>query len=187
MTSPRITRLSEGQWLSETPATTPTKPFPKAREMSMTSKICGMPITRSMHQEMTASTLGPRVAAATPSSSAITALTTAVSAPMRILSDRPASVRASISRPIQSVPKIKSAHGIQFFRAKSVSSARSPRSIPLTSTAHSRAAVTASKIRARRRLFQCLMCLSPPLSEFWDRQRRTAGRLPSCPQIRWPL
>ena len=69
-----MTRAREGQWLRDTPATTPRKPRPKAREMSMTSRMWGMPRNRSMHQERTASALRLR-AAATPQSRAMTALT----------------------------------------------------------------------------------------------------------------
>ena len=45
------------------------------------------------------------LAAAVPSARATTALTAAVSTPIRMLKERPVSVRESMSRPIQSVPK----------------------------------------------------------------------------------
>ena len=79
-----------------------------------------MPITRSVSQERTVSTRRPRVAAAVPRARATTALTAAVNTPMRRLRERPARVLASMSRPIQSVPKGWAKQGARFRREKSV-------------------------------------------------------------------
>ena len=112
----------------------------------MTRRICGIPITRSIHHEITASAFLPSTAAAVPARSAMTALTAAVRTPMRMLRDSPARVRASMSRPIQSVPNRCPGPGARLVRVKSVSVARPSSRIP--------AAVTAARIRtaaARKR------------------------------------
>ena len=80
----------------------------------------GMPIMRSISQLITASTRFPPSAAAHPSTSAITDETVAASKPTSTLVDRPASVRESMSRPIQSVPKGWASEGARFFAVKSV-------------------------------------------------------------------
>ena len=99
---------------------TPQKPFPIAKEMSTKSTMWGMPIIRSISQLITASTRFPPSAAAHPSTSAITDETVAASKPTSTLVDRPASVRESMSRPIQSVPKGCASEGARFFAVKSV-------------------------------------------------------------------
>ena len=152
MSSPRITLARDGQWLNETPATTPANPRPHAREISITSRIWGMPMTRSMHQDMTASAFLPNTTDAVPRSSATAALTAAVSTPIRILRDSPARVRASMSRPIQSVPKGCCKSGARFLLEKSVSAAYPSVIIPATVTAVSiTIAATRNRIVCRRR------------------------------------
>ena len=145
-----MTRAREGQWLRETPATTPAKPRPKAREMSMTSRTWGMPQKRSMHQEITASARRPR-AAATPSKTERRALTAAVIRPMRMLRESPVRVRASISRPIQSVPNQWPGPGASCLLEKFVSMARGWRKRPAAVTAHRRRAAHPSRARVRVR------------------------------------
>ena len=75
-----------------------------ANEMSTSNTMCGTPIIRSIIQLTTASTRLPPSAAAQPRINAITDDTPAASKPTSTLVDNPASVRASMSRPIQSVP-----------------------------------------------------------------------------------
>ena len=67
--------------------------------------VCGTPITRSMTQLMAASTHWAPVAAAMPTSTAITALMAEAAMPTVMLMERPLSVRISRSRPRESVPK----------------------------------------------------------------------------------
>ena len=71
----------------------------------MTRMVWGTPMTRSMTQLMTASTHLAPVAAAMPTSTAITALMAEAARPTVILMDRPLRVRISRSRPRESVPK----------------------------------------------------------------------------------
>ena len=91
---------------------------------------------------------GKTTAAAVPRKSAITALTADASTPMRMLVESPASVRDSISRPIQSVPNRYLRHGGRFLREKSVPTARSSRQIPATATA----AKSSTAARRKRRI-----------------------------------
>ena len=66
--------------------------------------MCGTPITRSMTQLMTASSRFEPVAAAMPTSTAMTALMPDAASPTVMLTDSPLSVRKSRSRPSASVP-----------------------------------------------------------------------------------
>ena len=157
-----MTRLSEGQWLRATPATTPVNPRPNASEINITRRMWGIPITKSIHHESAASTLGPSRAAAIPMARAITALTAAVRTPIRMLRDRPVNVRASISRPIQSVPKGYCREGARFFCEKSVCIARPSRNIPATATAHRSTAAVQKRSSAFFRLFHAFMTAPPP-------------------------
>ena len=61
-------------------------------------------MTRSMSQATAASTLREPIAEATPTRAAITALTSEATTPTVMLTDKPLTVRASRSRPSQSVP-----------------------------------------------------------------------------------
>ena len=161
-TSPRITRAREVQWLRATPATTPVNPRPQAMEISITRRICGIPIIRSIHQEITASATLPRTAQAVPRIRAIRALTAAVSSPIRILSDSPAKVRANISLPIQSVPNKNAPLGGRFFLVKSVAIAESSTAIPANMIATNTAApATANQIVECLR-FLMFICSAPP-------------------------
>ena len=65
-----------------------------------------------------------------------------------VLVESPASVRDSISRPIQSVPNRYLRHGGRFLREKSVTTARSSRQIPATATA----AKSSTAARRKRRI-----------------------------------
>ena len=117
-----MTRAREGQWLRDTPATTPRKPRPKAREMSMTSRMWGMPRNRSMHQGE------DRVCppAQGGGNSAEQGDDGAHQGGEHADADRQGQsgqVRASMSRPIQSVPNRKVRLGERFMREKSVSMA----------------------------------------------------------------
>ena len=105
MTSPRRSLARDVQWVSEMPISTPQNPFPTAKEMRISSRIWGIPMTRSMIPPMTASVTLPRQAAMVPMMKAATALKHAVKSPMRMLMDKPVRLRMNISRPIQSVPK----------------------------------------------------------------------------------
>ena len=117
-----------------------------------------------MAQEITASAFLPSVAAAIPSSSASTELTAAVSSPIRILSDSPVKVRASISRPIQSVPNKNAAEGASFLREKSVSIACPESRIPVIMTPASSSTDTAisTAVLFRRFQFPIIMSAPPP-------------------------
>ena len=108
----------------------------------MSSTMCGMPIMRSMSQVTTASAFLPPSAATAPSTSAMTEDAPAARRPTSTLVDRPASVRSSMSRPIQSVPKGCARLGARFFWAKSVAVAASAARKPAATTAAS--AATAS-------------------------------------------
>ena len=76
-----------------------------AKEIRTSSRMWGMPSTRSISPMMSPSANRPKVAAISPMAQAMAALTAAVSSPMRMLMDRPATVRTNMSRPIKSVPK----------------------------------------------------------------------------------
>ena len=112
----------------------------------MSSTMCGMPIMRSMSHVTTASAFLPPSAATAPMTRAITDDTVAASNPTSTLVDRPAKVRSSMSRPIQSVPKGCASEGPRFFCAKSVAVAASVASTPATTTAAS--AATANTMAA---------------------------------------
>ena len=119
---------------------TPQKPFPSANEMSTSNTMCGTPIIRSIIQLTTASTRLPPSAAAQPRINAITDDTPAASKPTSTLVDNPASVRASMSRPIQSVPNGCATPGAKLFAAKSVTVAWGYSVRPAITTATSAAA-----------------------------------------------
>ena len=120
-----------------------------------------MPRNRSISQERTASARRLK-AAATPRARAMTALTQAVRAPMRMDRDSPARVRESISRPSQSVPNSPSGPGARFVREKSAAVARSVKSAPDTVTASRITAVSSSSPKARCRRFQVFIAGPPP-------------------------
>lgn len=75
---------------------------------------------RSTSQLTAASTRLPPKAAAQPSTSAMTDEASAATKPTSTLVARPATVRASMSRPKASVPKGCCKHGAKLFAAKSV-------------------------------------------------------------------
>ena len=156
-TSARTTRARLGQCVTATPMVTPQKPFPSANEMSTKSTMCGTPIIRSIIQLTTASTRLPPSAAAQPRINAITDDTVAASKPTSTLVERPASVRASMSRPIQSVPKGCSSEGARFFAVKSVTVAWPYSAMPAATTASSaKAAKThAASVAVRLPALRC--------------------------------
>ena len=63
------------------------------------------------------------VAAKSPITQAMAALTAAVRSPMRMLMDNPVTVRTNISRPMKSVPNGYARDGGRFFLEKSVTKA----------------------------------------------------------------
>ena len=182
-TSPRTSRAREGQWVRATPAITPQKPRPQARETRIMRRMWGIPSTRSMIQETRASTRGPQTAEAVPSSRAIPPLRTAVRAPTRMLSDSPATVRASMSRPIQSVPKGWARQGGRFFRVKSASSAGLDRASPAKAITNSNIQAEINKKRVPTRRF--VLIFGPPPFGYGGRSPRKAGRRPGCRRRRW--
>ena len=121
--------------------------------------MCGIPITRSVTQEITTSAFFPSTAAAVPSSTAVTALTAAVRTPIRMLRDNPANVRINISLPIQSVPNGYLRHGARLILEKSVSSARSSSRIPAAVTQARNKVAAARKISVLCLLFIFLFTL----------------------------
>ncbi len=98
----------------------------------------GTPIIRSISQLTTASTFGPPSAAAAPSTTAIAEETQAATNPKSTLVESPASVRASISRPIQSVPKGCSKLGANAFNEKSTEVALAVSAMPNATTSAKR-------------------------------------------------
>ena len=105
----------------------------------MSSTIWGMPSMRSMSQVTAASAFFPPSAATAPMTSAMMDDTPAARRPTSTLVDSPASVRSSMSRPIQSVPKGWAKLGARFFIEKSVAVAASATTSPATTTAASAA------------------------------------------------
>ena len=94
---------------------------------------------RSMSQVTAASAFFPPSAATAPMTSAMMDDTPAARRPTSTLVDSPASVRSSMSRPIQSVPKGWAKLGARFFIEKSVAVAASATTSPATTTAASAA------------------------------------------------
>ena len=176
-----MTLAREVQWLRATPTTTPVNPRPQAMEIKITRRMWGMPMTRSIHQEITASTQPPKEAERIPRTMAAPALTKAVSRPIRMLRESPARVRASMFRPIQSVPKGNKRLGARSFCAKSVSMARSSRRMPESVTA---ARIKTAAIKNHRvvSLWLVRITFSPPPFECGDLQRHRAGPPPDFPR-----
>ena len=155
--SARTTRARLGQCVTATPMVTPQNPLPSANDIRMSSTMCGMPIMRSMSQVTTASAFLPPSAATAPSTSAMTEDAPAARRPTSTLVDRPASVRSSMSRPIQSVPKGCSSEGARFFAVKSVTVAWPYSAMPAATTASSaKAAKThAASVAVRLPALRC--------------------------------
>ena len=157
--------------------------------MSTSSRMCGMPMNRSISQVRALSAQRPSSAALTPAASATTALTAAVTTPMRMLRERPLRVRVNISRPIQSVPNRYSAQGARFLRVKSVARACSRQAMPTIMIASRIAAARISRsnaaVRGWRRLFNNCFMPGPPPFGCGDPPDRTGSPPRSLHQRPW--
>ena len=118
----------------------------------MSSTMWGMPIMRSMSQLTAWSAQRGPSAAAAASASAMSEEATAAMRPTSTLVERPANVRRSMSRPIQSVPNGCESEGGRLLAAKSVAWAAGPAMRPATTTAASSSAPPRARAKARRRL-----------------------------------
>ena len=172
-TSPRMRRASEHQCVAAMPASRPVSPRPRANEMRMIRIICGTPITRSMTQPMAASSRLEPVAAATPTSTAMTALMPEAASPTVMLTDRPLSVRRNRSRPSASVPKgwarLGGSLALKKLPAMALSGMSSPQAYTLRTTA--------ARMAARMSVFsRRLRSLMPPPPARAGRPRRKADR-----------
>ena len=147
--------------MRDIPTITPQNPLPAAKEIKISSRICGIPMTRSMIIPTNPSAAFPRQAAAVPIKHAMTALTAAVKSPIRILRERPVMVLTNISRPIQSVPKGYAGHGARFFLEKSVTMASFSNALPPMVMA---ASIRAAIIRKTNKVLRRFHAVNHPIS-----------------------